>query len=223
MVSILHNQFLTGKVHPYGTRLRPLSATMRAWGSNMSLNSDTSGPSSWRISVGGKVYGPYSQVQMEGFVIEGRVAAHSIVAAGDTGPWLAASDDPVLASLFMRTASREVDAQPKPKVNPVLENVYVTDAKPQGFNYVVIADIKSRSGYGFERELSKLGDNYRLSMTVFLLRTDFPISAVRNALIQHLGKTDSLLVVEANQSKSAWFNLGPQAEAHIRRVWQRTH
>lgn len=189
----------------------------------MSLNSEATHMASWRVSVAGKVYGPYSHAQMESFVVEGRIAAHSIVAAGDNGPWLSASDDPLLASLFMRTPSREVDAQPQPKVTPVTEHIYVTDAKQSGFNYVVVAEIKSRSGYGFERELAKLGDNYRISMTVFLLRSDFPISAVRNALIQHLGKTDSLLVVEANQSKSAWFNLGPQAESHIRRVWQRTH
>jgi hypothetical protein len=189
----------------------------------MSLNSGTMNAVSWRVSVGGKVYGPYSHTQMESFVVEGRIAEHSIVASGDSGPWLSASDDPLLATLFMRTPSREVDAQPKLRVSPVNENVLVTEAKQQGFNYVVVADIKTRSGYGFERELAKLGDNYRLSMTVFLLRTDFPISSVRNALIQHLGKTDSLLVVEANQSKSAWFNLGPQAESHIRRVWQRGH
>lgn len=190
----------------------------------MSLNSETSGSSSsWRVSVGGKVYGPYTSAQMEAFVIEGRVAAHSIVSAGDSGPWLAATDDPILASLFMRTPSREVDAQPKPKVHPVADPVYVTEARQQGINYIVVADIKGRAGYGFERELGKLGDNFRLSMTVFLLRSDFPISAVRNALVQHLGKTDSLMVVEANQSKSAWFNLGAQAEAHVRRVFQRNH
>lgn len=189
----------------------------------MSLNSERSSGASWRVSVGGKVYGPYSHEQMESFVSEGRIAAHSIVASGEAGPWLAATDDPLLAGFFMRNVSREIDAQPKPKIQPVAEAVYVTDAKTQGFNYVIVADIKSRSGYGFERELAKLGDTYRLSMTVFLLRSDFPISQVRNALIQHLGKTDSLLVVEANQSKSAWFNLGPQAEAHIRRVWQRAH
>jgi hypothetical protein len=220
MVSILHNLFLTGKVHPYGTRLirRCDEPGVEC---RMSLNSESSNGASWRVSVGGKVYGPYNHAQMESFVTEGRIAAHSIVASGDTGPWLAATDDPLLATLFFRNVSREIDAQPKPKAQPVTEHLYVTDAKPHGFNYVVVADIKTRSGYGFERELSKLGDNYRLSMTVFLLRTDFPISQVRNALVQHLGKTDSLLVVEANQSKSAWFNLGPQAEAHIRRVWQR--
>lgn len=189
----------------------------------MSLNSESTIAASWRISVGGKVYGPYSQAQMAGFVTEGRVAAHSIVSSGDNGPWLAAADDPLLASVFMGLPSREIDSRPKPRIQPVAENVQVTDARAQGFNYILIADIKGRSGYGFERELAKLGDNFRLSMSVYLLRSDFPISQVRNALTQHLGKIDSLLVVEANQSKSAWYNLGPQAEAHIRRIWQRAH
>jgi hypothetical protein len=190
----------------------------------MSLTSNLSGstePGVWRVSVGGKVYGPYSQQQMESFVAEGRIAAHSIVAPNDSGPWLAASDDPVLAGLFMRNLNPEIPLQPQPKANVVADSIYTTDAKATGFNYVVIADIKTRSGYGFERELAKLGGNYRLSMSVFLLHSDFPISMVRNALVQHLGKTDTLLVVEANQSKSAWFNLGMQAEAHIRKIWQR--
>jgi hypothetical protein len=176
----------------------------------------------WRVSVGGKAYGPYSREQMQSFVAEGRIAAHSIVASSDAGPWLAASDDPILAGLFMQNLNPEIPLNPKPKSQPVKDSIYTTDAKASGFNYVVVADIKTRSGYGFERELSKLGDNYRLSMSVFLLRSDFPISMVRNALVQHLGKTDSLLVVEANQAKSAWFNLGMQAEAHIRRIWQRS-
>jgi hypothetical protein len=189
----------------------------------MSLTSNTIGKTeaAWRVSVGGKVYGPYSHQQMESFVAEGRIAAHSIVAPHDTGPWLAASDDPVLASLFMRNLNPEIPLQPKLRTQPVTDSVYTTDAKATGFNYVIVADIKTRSGYGFERELAKLGNNYRLSMTVFLLHSDFPVSMVRNALVQHLGKTDSLLVVEANQAKSAWFNLGMQAEAHIRKLWHR--
>lgn len=189
---------------------------------NMSLNSPTdSQTGAWRVSVGGKVYGPYTHHQMESFVVEGRVASHSIVMSGDHGPWLAAGDDPVLAGFFLANTHRGHDPAPKPKVHPVAEPVYTTDAKAQGLNYIIIVDIKSRSGYGFERELSRLGESYRHSMAVYLLRSDFPLSAVRNALTPHLGKTDSLLVVEANQGRSAWFNLGAQAEAHIRKLWHR--
>ena len=35
---------------------------------------------SWTISVGGRVYGPYSIEQMRGFHAEGRLADHSLVA-----------------------------------------------------------------------------------------------------------------------------------------------
>ena len=35
---------------------------------------------SWTISVGGRVYGPYSLEQMQGFHAENRLADHSMVA-----------------------------------------------------------------------------------------------------------------------------------------------
>ena len=174
----------------------------------------------WRVSVGGRVYGPYSTEQMLSFVAEGRIASHSIVAAGDHGPWVSASDDPVLAGMLNRPAAAPSIQGPSHSVTPA-ESIITTDAQSQGTNYIVFADIKSRSGYNFERELTKLGPNYRLNTTLWLLNSDFPVGQVRNVLIQHLGRTDSLLVADTTHGKTAWFNLGPEAEAKIRRIWKR--
>jgi hypothetical protein len=190
----------------------------------MSLSSGTqheTNPCSWRVSVGGKVYGPYSLKQMEGFVAEGRVAVHSIVTSSETGPWLAASDDPLLAGLFLKPANTSAPISPpaQPRAGVPAEPVLTTEPVGAGTHYLIYADIKTRSGYGFERELTKLGDMFRLNTVVFLLNSHFAIGQVRNALIQHLGKTDSLMVVDTTHGKSAWFNLGPQAEAKIRQVW----
>jgi hypothetical protein len=57
---------------------------------------------------------------------------------------------------------------------------------------------------------------------VWLLACDLSINAVRNALVQKLGKLDMLFVVDATRDRAAWFNFGPEADARIRRLWART-
>src|SRR5437868_12918320 len=81
--------------------------------------------SMWRINVSGQVYGPYSGHQIKAFAAEGRVAAHSIVQAGESGPWITAIDDPILAQLF-------VVSQP-PAATPMAEPIqHRTHPAPNG-------------------------------------------------------------------------------------------
>src|SRR5262247_3133366 len=76
----------------------------------------------WRINVSGQVYGPYTGHQIKAFALEGRIAPHSIVQAGDAGPWITAIDDPVLAQLFVNKhppaaqalGERAATAEPQP-------------------------------------------------------------------------------------------------------------
>jgi hypothetical protein len=48
------------------------------------------------------------------------------------------------------------------------------------------------------------------------------VNAIRNQLVQQLGKLDVLFVVDATRDKAAWFNFGPEADSRIRRNWART-
>src|ERR1700692_1432435 len=57
-------------------------------------------PDTWNISVGGRSYGPYALSQMQTFVTEGRLAAHSLVARTGQEIFRTASDDDQLAKLF---------------------------------------------------------------------------------------------------------------------------
>ena len=86
---------------------------------------------------------------------------------------------------------------------------------------VVIADMKSRSIVGLEEEIYRLGQACPLLPQIWLLRTDQSVNAVRNHLVQQLGKLDVLFVVDATNNKAAWFNFGPEAEARIRRIWSK--
>lgn len=187
--------------------------------------------SMWRINVSGQVYGPYTGHQIKAFAAEGRVAAHSIVQTGEAGPWITAIDDPILAQLF-------VVSQP-PAATPMSEPLlHKTHAAPNaahavaeapsaaailadtaGANFIIIVDIRARSATPFEAALNRLGANHRLNQLVWLLHSDKSAGAIRNELVQHIGSTDSVFIADASRGKMAWFNLGPEADARIRRVW----
>ena len=184
--------------------------------------------SMWRINVSGQVYGPYTGHQIKAFAAEGRVAAHSIVQTGQAGPWITAIDDPILAQLF-------VVSQPPaatPMSEPLLHRAHAAPQSPAEApsaaavvadnacaNFIIIADIRARSGAPFEAALNRLGANHRLNQLVWLLHSDKSAGAIRNELVQHIGSTDSVFIADASRGKMAWFNLGPEADARIRRVW----
>lgn len=168
--------------------------------------------SSWRINVSGQVYGPYTGHQIKAFATEGRIAPHSIVQAGD-GPWITAIDDPVLSQLFVQKPA--APAQPQAVGAPAAQ------VEPASANFVVIADLRSRGSGPFEAAIAKLGQVYRLNPLVWLLHTDRTAGTIRNELIQHMGHSDHLVIVDATRGKAAWFNLGPEGDSKIRKVWKR--
>ncbi len=180
--------------------------------------------SSWRINVSGQVYGPYTGQQIKAFATEGRLAPHSIVQAGD-GPWITAIDDPVLGQLFVQKQTQKPSA-PAPAqgfgARGTAEPAPAAAVEHASANFVVIADLRSRGSGPFEAAISRLGDVYRLNPLVWLLHTDRTAGTIRNELIQHMGQNDQLVIVDATRGKTAWFNLGPEGDSKIRRVWKRT-
>lgn len=179
--------------------------------------------SSWRINVSGQVYGPYTGQQIKAFASEGRLAPHSIVQSGD-GPWIAAIDDPVLGQLFVQKQVQK-PAAPAPAqgfgARAAAEPVAGASAEPTSANFVVIADLRSRGSGPFEAAISRLGEVFRLNPLVWLLHTDRTAGTIRNELIQHMGNNDHLVIVDATRGKTAWFNLGPEGDSKIRKVWKR--
>ena len=74
----------------------------------------------WTISVGSRVYGPYTAEQMGAFHAEGRLAHHSLVARAGEEQFHPAGEDPELAKLFPSAAIAEPDPQaaPQPPAEP---------------------------------------------------------------------------------------------------------
>ena len=130
---------------------------------------------SWTISVGGRVYGPYSAEQMRSFHAEGRLAVHSLVARAGEEQFRPAGEDPELAQLFPAQQQGEVQVQsPSPQL-PSAEDEAPIASPGLGGNgnhhkfgrdsetgsgernrFVIIADMKSGSINGLRKRSSIL-------------------------------------------------------------------
>lgn len=180
----------------------------------------------WTISVSGQSYGPYTAAQMQAFVGEGRLAARSLVCRAGESRFAAAADDPVLAAFFRPaepvrptpffTADGSEDATPSFGRG--------NDDAPAGqrAHFLIVADMKSRSISGLEEEIFNLGPAYPIMPQAWLLSSDMAINAIRQTLVQKLGKLDILFIADTTHDKAAWFNFGPEADSRIRRIWQKT-
>jgi hypothetical protein len=174
---------------------------------------------SWIVNVGGRAYGPYTDAQMAAFVTEGRLGAQSLVARSGESDFRTAAEDKTLGKLFDQP---EPVHEPEPKpVHVFGKNRDESQKSGETAHIVIIADMKSRSITGLEEAIHRLGKACPLLPQIWLLKTDKSVNAVRNTLVQQLGKLDVLFVADATNDKAAWFNFGPEVEARIRRVWSR--
>ena len=185
---------------------------------------------SWIISVAGQAYGPFDGQQMRVFAGEGRLVPATLVARPGEPSFRPAADEPELNSLF--------SSGPSPSQVPVTQTLPAERARVGAFgkldgdgdddgsasqesHLIIISDMKSRSITGLEEEIVKLGPSYRLLPQVWMLTTEVSVNALRNLLIQQLGKLDVLLIIDATRDKAAWYNFGPEADSRIRRLWTR--
>jgi hypothetical protein len=184
----------------------------------------------WTISVSGRSYGPYTEAQMQAFAAEGRLAPQSLVARADENQYRAASEDAVLAALF-RPASPAPTQPAKPaqfftaEGNEDIQSFgRQEEDAPAGHrtHFIIVADMKSRSISGLEEEIFNLGPAVPLMPQAWLLASDMAINAIRQLLVQKLGKLDMLFIADATHDKAAWFNFGPESDSRIRRIWQKT-
>lgn len=182
----------------------------------------------WSMNVGGKVYGPFTSDRMREFATEGRLAPHSLIAREGTEDWHEAHDEPEFADIFPPGAAEPMPmqqvveqpaieqpapaAQPSPKAD-VADGVIA--------HFAIVVDRKSRSTGNLEEAIAALGPAYALMPNIWILATDLSVNAVRNRLVQELGKLDSLFVIDASRGKAAWFNFGPEVDVRIRRVWKK--
>ena len=173
---------------------------------------------SWTMSVGGRVYGPYSLEQMQAFHAEKRLASHSLIAREGQEQFYPAGEDPQLSVLFQAVA--EAADHAKPDLPKSFGMRFDPDGGAPG-HFVIVADMKARSIIALEEEIFALGVAHRFGQQAWVLSSEASINTIRNALVQKLGKTDTLFIVDAAHDKAAWFNFGPEADTRIRMIWSR--
>jgi hypothetical protein len=176
-------------------------------------------PTTWTIKANERCYGPYAAEQMRSFAAEGRLAPHSLVARDGAKQFCHASQDEELAQLFRPAPQRPVFFTAEGDIGQ--QNFGRQEDETTHSHFVIVADMKSRSISGLEEEIFKCGQAIAIMPQAWLLSSEMSINALRNALVQKLGRIDMLFIVDATRNKAAWFNYGPEADSRIRRVWQK--
>lgn len=162
----------------------------------------------WFVKVEGRVYGPYTGAQMRAFVGEGRVAAHSTVSENRESGFAAASDIPQLKAWLDEARKAPHEKRPLP-----------ADARTA--NFIVAADLNGAQSGAFKAALAEFGEVEPVTPGVWILRGAASAAHLRNELSHLLNRDDKLLVVDASRDRSAWFNLGRDADERIRDLWGR--
>jgi hypothetical protein len=154
--------------------------------------------SKWWVQVRGRSFGPYSIEQMARFMSEGRVRPSTMVADNPDTGWTEARR--VMSLRGLRTPAAANDA-------------------PQAANVVVHAEIASGASTAFMAALEGLGSIAQLAPGLWLLRTPHSVGVIRNTVSQTLETGDRLVVADATRDRLAWFNLGPEVDVRISKVW----
>jgi len=177
----------------------------------------------WTINVSGRVYGPFTSERMRSLAGEGRLAPHSLVAREGSTDWHEARDEPEFSDFFAVRNAIAGAAEPAASGATATPNVSTPSEVTEGTraHFAIVIDQKSNAIGNVEDVISSFGPYYRLLPNIWIISTTQSVNAVRNRLVQELGKADSLFVVDASRGKAAWFNFGPEADVRIRRVWQR--
>jgi hypothetical protein len=186
-------------------------------------------PETWTISVGSRVYGPYSIEQMHAFHAEGRLATHSLVARAGEEQFHPAGEDAELALLFPAAAAPASEPAPlaETSVPQVSPEPHRFGREPESSvtersRFVIISDMKSGSISALEEEIFNLGPAYRFMPQSWVLTSEASLNTIRHALMQKMGKLDTIFVVDTIHDRAAWFNFGPEADTRVRRMWSRT-
>jgi hypothetical protein len=146
---------------------------------------------------------------MRAFIADERMSRGTLVRNGVSGNFTGAALHSALARAFdqVEPVTDAPSALPKAASNV------------QTGHYVVILELRSGSSVKVEEALKPLGKFYRLNHAVWLVQSQMPLGTVQNAIVPALGSTDVLLIVDTILNKFATYNLGPQAVASVKALW----
>lgn len=164
----------------------------------------------WWIEAAGRVWGPYPQGRMEGFVAEGRLTASSLVSEAPEGPFAPAALEETLCALFVPGAAAAAAREAAPSARP----------EPVGVSrpLLVFAALKSTRADLFEATVAAQGECVRVAPGLWLVRARCAAAPLRNLLSRRLREGDVLVVTEVELAQAAWFALPGDTDRALRRL-----
>lgn len=171
------------------------------------------------LRIGGQIFGPYSHASILHYLDEGRVVPSALIATRPDGDFRA-----IAQFVTFSPKVREIQDR-KGFGRRTLHGENGTDgAGAEGHdselaNVVIVTDIQSAAALDFETRLQALGRAARIFGSVFVLRTHHSAAQLRHSLGQMLSRGDRFFLVDATRERLAWFNLGPEVDAHLRKIW----
>ncbi|MGE0595298.1 MAG: DUF4339 domain-containing protein [Hyphomonadaceae bacterium] len=177
--------------------------------SDVAAPEKTSTAAQWWVQVRGQAYGPYSFEQLCRFVEEGRIRPSTPVSDKPESGW---------------TEARRIGGLMTPlRAEPLAVTQTIGHAGAVtgdvAANVFVHAEIHSGAWTPFMAALESMGAVCDLAPGLWLVRTRFSAGVIRNTLSQTLERGDRFVVIDATRDRFAWFNLGPEVDVNIGRVW----
>lgn len=167
--------------------------------SDAAVPTKTGTSANWWVQVRGRAFGPYSLEQMARMLSEGRVRATTMVSNDRDCGWTEAHKMTALRGLRTPTPSN--------------------DTQVEAANVFVHAEIISGAWNAFVAAIEGMGAVCELSPGLWLVRTKFSAGVLRNTLSQTLERGDRFVVIDATRDRLAWFNLGPEVDVRIQKIW----
>ena len=157
-------------------------------------------PRIWRVKAGEAVYGPYTLGQLRHYVIEGRIAAHTLIAEG-VGDYVPAPEHPPIKAALDAMAEK-------------------TAERPTGqaTNFFIMVQSEGSTG-AIVQAISEMGSFVEAFPGALLLRTDLRLSKVRSRLKQVSKTGDKIVIVDAKSNRLAWSGLQPDQDVAVREHW----
>jgi len=199
-------------------------------------------PMHWYVNVQNQAYGPYSDDQMQAFVVEGRVSAACLISNAPENGYFAASEyeefglwagiiqpqitvnaSPQYAPIHQVTES--IAPQPDAHIQTSTQTPYQqprsidTESATKSIIYLIMAEIRSSGEMAFLKTMQNFGKAQRVGDAVWLVRSSHSVEQLRNTLSQTLNQQDRLFIMVSDETKPAWFNIGADLDHRIRELW----
>ncbi len=171
------------------------------------------------LRIGGQVFGPYTHASILHYLDEGRVAPSSFIATRSDGDYRAIAQLVTFAPKVRDIQDRKGFGRRAPNGENATDVSGAEAHDAQLANVVIVTDIQSAAALDFETRLQALGRAARIFGSVFVLRTHHSAAQLRHSLGQMLSRGDRFFLVDATRERLAWFNLGPEVDAHLRQIW----